>query len=193
MAGIGNYRGFPAPLENMNSLRRHAQSPMNIPLQLENCRPRPCPVAAAPSPSERTTPFHCSHEKIALVISRIKLPCLALASLLCLSLPTPARALFGNKNKAAEQAGALLFRAKDCVHCHGEGGIGANKGPSLIDLRKKKEWTPVKITGQIMNGGKKMPPFSDALTDSEIAQLVAYLRARHRPLPPPATASPATR
>ncbi len=44
---------------------------------------------------------------------------------------------------------------------------------------------PPKITDQIMNGGQKMPPFSDSLTDKEIAQMVAYLRARHRPVPPP--------
>ena len=35
--------------------------------------------------------------------------------------------------------------------------------------------------------GQKMPAFSDSLTDPEIAQLVAYLRAKHRPAPPPAT------
>jgi mono/diheme cytochrome c family protein len=31
-----------------------------------------------------------------------------------------------------------------------------------------------------------MPPFSDSLTDQEIAQVVAYLRAKHQPAPPPA-------
>jgi len=36
-----------------------------------------------------------------------------------------------------------------------------------------------------------MPPFSDSLTDPEIAQVVAYLRAKHRPAPPPAVPSPA--
>jgi mono/diheme cytochrome c family protein len=30
-----------------------------------------------------------------------------------------------------------------------------------------------------------MPPFSDSLSDKEIAELVAYLRAKHRPIPPP--------
>ena len=123
----------------------------------------------------------------------IKLPCCALLLALACLAPTPARALFGNKNKAAELAGALLFRDKDCAHCHGEAGEGTKKGPSLVDLRKKKEWTPEKITGQIMNGGKKMPPFSDALTDPEIAQLVAYLRAKHRPTAPPRSQAPPAR
>jgi len=100
----------------------------------------------------------------------------------------PAHALFGSKTKAAEQAGAVLFRDKGCAHCHGVGGAGGKKGPVLTGLRKDKLWTPAKITDQIMNGGKKMPPFSDSLTDAEIAQVVAYLRAKHRPVPPPAAA-----
>jgi mono/diheme cytochrome c family protein len=101
---------------------------------------------------------------------------------------TPTRAFAGGKTKADEQAGAILFRDKGCAHCHGEGGIGTKKAPSLVDLRKNKLWPPAKITNQILNGGQKMPPFSDSLTDQEIAQLVAYLRAKNRPVPPPAPA-----
>jgi mono/diheme cytochrome c family protein len=53
-------------------------------------------------------------------------------------------------------------------------------------LRKKKDWPPEKIAHQILNGGQKMPPFGDSLTDGQIAQLVAYLRAKHKPtLPAP--------
>jgi mono/diheme cytochrome c family protein len=85
--------------------------------------------------------------------------------------------------KAAEEAGAILFRDKGCTHCHGVGGIGTKKAPSLVDLRKNKLWTPAKITDQILNGGQKMPPFSDSVTDAEAAQLLAYLRAKHRPEP----------
>lgn len=110
---------------------------------------------------------------------------------LCFVATAPAYA--SAKTKAAEQAGAQLFRDKGCAHCHGEGGTGGKKGPSLTGLRKDKKWPPEKITGQIFNGGLKMPPFSDALTDEQIAELVAYLRAKHRPvLPPlPAGATPA--
>ena len=115
--------------------------------------------------------------------SRLKY--LALLPILCLLAALPAHALFGNKNKAAEQAGAILFRDKDCAHCHGVGGIGAKKGPALTDLRKNKLWTPAKLTAQILNGGQKMPPFGETLTDEQISQLVAYLRAKHRPVPQP--------
>jgi mono/diheme cytochrome c family protein len=101
--------------------------------------------------------------------------------------------LFASEDKAAAQAGAVLFQTKGCAHCHGEGGVGGKKGPALTNLRKNKEWTAAKINGQIMNGGQKMPAFSDSLSDPEIAQLVAYLRAKHRPLPPamPPAATPA--
>jgi ubiquinol-cytochrome c reductase cytochrome b subunit len=86
--------------------------------------------------------------------------------------------------KADEQAGALLFRQQDCAHCHGPEGIGGKKGPPLTDIRKNKLWPPEKIAHQILNGGQKMPPFGDSLTDAQIAQLVAYLRAKHKPTPP---------
>jgi len=88
--------------------------------------------------------------------------------------------------KADEQAGALLYRDKGCPQCHGAALEGNKKGPALADIRDDKEWPPEKLTKQIMDGGQKMPPFADSLTDQEIAQLVAFLRAKDRPAPPPA-------
>ena len=101
--------------------------------------------------------------------------------------------IFGSKTKDAEHAGAALFRDKGCSHCHGEGGVGTKKAPDLTCLRKNQLWTPAKMTDQIMNGGQKMPPFSDSLTDAEVAQLVAYLRAKHRPVLPPLPAGTAAK
>jgi mono/diheme cytochrome c family protein len=86
---------------------------------------------------------------------------------------------------ADEQAGAVLFRDKGCAHCHGDGGVGTVKAPSLVDIRKDKAWPPEKMTDHILNGGQKMPPFRESLDDNEIAQLVAYLRAKSRPITPP--------
>ena len=94
--------------------------------------------------------------------------------------------------KSAEQAGAVLYRDKGCPQCHGADLAGTKKGPPLIDLAKDKQWPPDKLSKQIMDGGEKMPPFREALTDDEIAQLVAYLRAKDRPSPPPAAAPPAS-
>jgi mono/diheme cytochrome c family protein len=109
--------------------------------------------------------------------------------LLTLAIMAPTAAQAGGSTKADEQAGSLLFRDKGCSHCHGVGGIGTKKGPALTSLSKDKLWTPEKITQQILNGGQKMPPFSESLTDSEAAQLVAYLRAKHKPAPPPEPAA----
>ena len=94
-----------------------------------------------------------------------------------------------SKTKAAEEAGALLFRDKGCTFCHGVGGIGTPKAPSLIDLPKDNAWAPARITNQILKGGQKMPPFGESLSDEEIAQLVAYLKSKHKPVAPP-TATP---
>jgi mono/diheme cytochrome c family protein len=107
------------------------------------------------------------------------------AALAFLLAALPAFAFALDKNTAAEQAGAVLFRGKGCAHCHGADLTGTQKGPSLAAIDKDKQWTPEKITNQILNGGQKMPPFADSVTDEEAAQLVAYLRAKHRTVPPP--------
>lgn len=95
-------------------------------------------------------------------------------------------------DSAAEaKDGALLFRDKGCAYCHGAGGVGTKKAPSLVNIRNDKAWSPDKITNQILDGGDKMPPFRDSLSDEEIAKIVAYLRAKHRPVPPPLPAGAA--
>ncbi|HEX4320320.1 MAG TPA: cytochrome c [Acidobacteriaceae bacterium] len=91
---------------------------------------------------------------------------------------------FAGGSKAAEQAGAVLFRDKGCTYCHGAAAQGTPKGPSLANVRKKLK--APQIATQIEDGGQKMPSFRDSLSDPEVAQLVAYLRAKHRPVPPPA-------
>lgn len=87
------------------------------------------------------------------------------------------------KPSAAVQAGAALFHDKGCTFCHGEAGAGTDKAPALTGLDTSKEWTPARISNQIVKGGQKMPAFGDALTDEEVAQLVAYLKAKNRPAP----------
>ena len=128
------------------------------------------------------------HEKINLVNVPTRLLFFLPVLVLAVAAPTAARA--DSKTRAAEEAGAVLFRDKGCAYCHGVGGTGGKKAPALVNIRTDKLWPPEKITTQILNGGQKMPPFSDSLTDAEIAQLVAYLRAKNRPVPPPAPAPP---
>lgn len=88
---------------------------------------------------------------------------------------------------ADEKAGAQLYRDKGCAQCHGANLEGTKRGPALADIRNDPAWPPEKITKQITDGGQKMPPFGASMTDPEIAQVVAYLRAKDRPAPPPAT------
>src|SRR5579859_3127289 len=100
-----------------------------------------------------------------------------IASILC-TLPSSALS-----KKESEQAGANLFRDKGCAYCHGTNAQGTAKGPSLAHVRTALQ--PSQISNQILNGGQKMPSFQDSLSNDEIAQLVAYLRSKHRPLPTP--------
>ncbi len=98
----------------------------------------------------------------------------------CLILSSAAAGL---SNKEKEKAGALLFRDKGCTYCHGVAAQGTKKGPSLANIRKLLK--APQIVNQIENGGQKMPSFSDSLSQDEVALLVKFLRAKHRPLPPP--------
>ena len=127
-----------------------------------------------------------ANEKLELVIARHR----PLAILTLVSVLVIATAAFAagksHPTKADEIAGELLFQRQDCAHCHGPEGIGGRRAPPLTNLHKNKVWTPEKITHQILNGGLKMPPFGDSLTDPQVAQLVAYLTAKHKPKPPPA-------
>ncbi|WP_263357390.1 c-type cytochrome [Acidicapsa ligni] len=107
------------------------------------------------------------------------------ATLMLLLAINPSRAFAGTKPN--EQAGAVLFRDKGCAYCHGSTGQGTTRGPSLANIRKT--WKAPKIAEQIEKGGQKMPPFGDAVSNVELTQLVAYLRAKHRPVAPPVAPS----
>jgi mono/diheme cytochrome c family protein len=115
-----------------------------------------------------------------------RLSSLALAAIFAVSIHG-ARA---ESSKDAEQAGATLFRDKGCTYCHGANVQGTQKGPSLQQVRKTLK--PQQIADQIKNGGQKMPSFEESLSSEEINQLVAYLRAKHRPLPAPLPVAPDT-
>jgi cytochrome c553 len=142
------------------------------------------PRLATPSPKWMSLTHH-HHEKINTVSPRIK-HLRSTHLLLFVLIAISPNFLSASNTKDAERAGSILFRDKGCTHCHGDDGRGTKKGPDLSALRKDKLWTPEKITNQILNGGQKMPSFSDTVTDEEAAQLVAFLRAKHKPVPPPA-------
>jgi len=95
--------------------------------------------------------------------------------------------LAASQKSDEEKAGAILFRDKGCTFCHGVGGVGTKKAPALSDLYKDKTWPPEKINNQILDGGQKMPPFRESVTDEDVTNLIAYLRAKKKPVPPAPT------
>ena len=95
-------------------------------------------------------------------------------------LPLPVQAL---SKQESEKAGAVLFRDKGCAYCHEPAAQGTQKGPSLANVRKTLK--APQIANQIQNGGKQMPAFKSAVSPDELAQLISFLRAKHRPVPPP--------
>ena len=117
-------------------------------------------------------------------MSRVKLFSFPLTLGLIL-LPSLDAAAPPQKPQGSAKAGAALFSDKGCNYCHGSAGQGAKKGPSLLDVWKDKTLTDEKITNQILNGGQKMPPFADSVTDDEVKDLIAWLRAKNKPVPPP--------
>jgi mono/diheme cytochrome c family protein len=122
------------------------------------------------------------------VIPRPKSFSLLLTLTLIAIVGSPVHGLASKKDDDAK-AGAILFRDKGCNYCHGDGAVGTKKAPALLDLSKDKTRTDAKITDQILNGGQKMPPFRDSLTDDEVSQLIVYLRAKNKPVPPPSDGS----
>ncbi len=108
---------------------------------------------------------------------------LSLLPLALLALPAQAA------SKQDEQAGAILFRDRGCTFCHGDHLQGTDRAPSLENVRKKLK--AEQITAQITHGSVKMPAFGEILTPAQIAQLVAYLRSKHRPVVPSASNPPA--
>jgi mono/diheme cytochrome c family protein len=101
-----------------------------------------------------------------------------LLAFMVLSLPVQALS-----KQESEKAGAVLFRDKGCAYCHGPAAQGTQKGPSLANVRKTLK--APQIAHQIQNGGKQMPAFKSAVSPDELAQLISFLRAKHRPIPPP--------
>jgi mono/diheme cytochrome c family protein len=79
--------------------------------------------------------------------------------------------------RPGETLGAFVFRTR-CAACHGTRGEG-NLGPPLVDIATKM--TVADQVSLVRTGRGRMPPFSPALTNAEIASVVAYTRTElHR-------------
>jgi mono/diheme cytochrome c family protein len=71
--------------------------------------------------------------------------------------------------------GASVFDASGCSHCHSIRNAGGHKAPDLsgVGRRLNKD----QIRHQIVEGSNRMPPFGDTLQETELADLISYLRS----------------
>jgi ubiquinol-cytochrome c reductase cytochrome b subunit len=72
--------------------------------------------------------------------------------------------------------GAAVFAESGCRHCHTiRNDGGGHKGPDLSGVGRRL--TEAQMRRQILDGSKVMPSFSDDLQDTELTDLLAYLRS----------------
>jgi mono/diheme cytochrome c family protein len=72
------------------------------------------------------------------------------------------------------------YKAK-CAGCHGPDGSGSTPAGKAMKVRdfhapQVEKETDAELTDIITNGKNKMPKYSDKLKDSEIKDLVSYVR-----------------
>jgi mono/diheme cytochrome c family protein len=98
--------------------------------------------------------------------------CIAVLCSAIVSAQTPSQ----EPSPALPLDGPSIFASAGCPQCHGASGQGTTKAPSLRDVSKRK--TEEEMRTQIKDGGKTMPPFSEALTDEQITRLIEFLRSK---------------
>ena len=116
----------------------------------------------------------------------VRLP-LFLASLSCLLFPSPTVAQRPSKDierqpeKEEAKKGRALY-AKHCEICHYSQAEAMKMAPGLKAIYKKGKYSDGKKVDDtsmrlwIEKGGPKMPPFRDTLNESQVRDLIAYIR-----------------
>jgi cytochrome c6 len=99
----------------------------------------------------------------------------------CLILVGLAAVLLGSSPAYAQDAGEKVYKAK-CASCHGADGAGATPAGKATkardfcseDVKKETddEWESI-----IVKGKNKMPAYDKKLTDAEMKEAIAYVRA----------------
>jgi mono/diheme cytochrome c family protein len=85
-----------------------------------------------------------------------------------------------------QQAGAALF-AENCATCHGDSASGSDRGPPLVHrIYEPSHHADIAFLMAARNGARAhhwqfgdMPPV-EGVTDEDVAQIVAYVRALQR-------------
>jgi len=76
---------------------------------------------------------------------------------------------------AAAQDAAGTYKAK-CAMCHGPDGKGGKMGTRDFASAEVKGESDAQLTDIITNGKGKMPAYKDKLKDTDIKDLVTYIR-----------------
>jgi mono/diheme cytochrome c family protein len=90
----------------------------------------------------------------------------------------PGRVYFSPNDKFPAASGAEVYDTV-CAGCHmpqGKGAVGAGAYPALAANKNIASATYLIYT--VVNGRKAMPPFGNALDDTQIAQLTNYVRSQ---------------
>jgi mono/diheme cytochrome c family protein len=82
----------------------------------------------------------------------------------------------------ASQEGAALYKKSSCSLCHGADGKGntpAGRAMKARDLGSPavQKLSDEELAGVIKNGKGSMPSFKASLTETQIKQLVAFIRS----------------
>ena len=77
---------------------------------------------------------------------------------------------------AAAQDAAGTYKAK-CAMCHGPDGKGGKMGTRDFGSPEVKAESDAQLNDVITNGKGKMPAYKDKLKDSDIKDLVTYVRS----------------
>ncbi len=75
--------------------------------------------------------------------------------------------------------GAVLFKKERCIYCHSFKGQGANIGPDLTDVTRRRDdtWLKDQIRNpRLHNPDSAMPPH-EYLSKKEINSLIKYLHS----------------
>ena len=77
------------------------------------------------------------------------------------------------RDQAAVAAGETVYN-NYCQTCHGDRLVSTGQ---IFDLRRLSADDRARFENSVRNGKNQMPPWKDVLSDQEIGQLWAYIRA----------------
>ena len=82
---------------------------------------------------------------------------------------------------AADFAQAQKLFAVSCSGCHGAGGLGGDRAPSLIDNSQLRQLSVAEIAGIVKGGTTKGMPSFSRMPDDQVAKLANWLHSRNLP------------